>query len=164
MNLSGCQYISEYFWLNYCIKNLTLNQLNMKTSIRLAAFIFAAIMYVTANVAMAQKAAGPWTIPAKYKSMKSSVKAGDPSIATVGKDLYNKNCKSCHGTKGLGDGTKSASLKTLIPSFAEKKFKAQADGDIYFQSFIGRDEMPNFEKKILDEADRWAVVYYIKGL
>jgi mono/diheme cytochrome c family protein len=136
----------------------------MKNSIRLAAMLCTVIIFVTANIAMAQKAAGPWTIPAKYKSMKSTVKAGDPSIATVGKDLYNKNCKSCHGSKGLGDGTKSASLKTLIPSFAEKKFKAQADGDIYFQSFVGRDEMPNFEKKILDEADRWAVVAYIKSM
>jgi mono/diheme cytochrome c family protein len=136
----------------------------MKNSIRLAAMLCTAIIFVTTNIAMAQKAAGPWTIPAKYKSMKSTVKAGDPSIATVGKDLYNKNCKSCHGSKGLGDGTKSASLKTLIPSFAEKKFKAQADGDIYFQSFVGRDEMPNFEKKILDEADRWAVVAYIKSM
>ena len=136
----------------------------MKNSIRLAAMLCTAIIFVTANIVMAQKAAGPWTIPAKYKSMKSTVKAGDPSIATVGKDLYNKNCKSCHGSKGLGDGTKSASLKTLIPSFAEKKFKAQADGDIYFQSFVGRDEMPNFEKKILDEADRWAVVAYIKSM
>jgi mono/diheme cytochrome c family protein len=136
----------------------------MKNSIRLAAMLCTVIIFVTTNIAMAQKAAGPWTIPAKYKSMKSTVKAGDPSIATVGKDLYNKNCKSCHGSKGLGDGTKSASLKTLIPSFAEKKFKAQADGDIYFQSFVGRDEMPNFEKKILDEADRWAVVAYIKSM
>ena len=136
----------------------------MKNSIRLAAFLCTAIIFITANIAMAQKAGGPWTIPAKYKSMKSTVKAGDASIATVGKDLYNKNCKSCHGSKGLGDGPKSASLKTLVPSFAEKKFKAQADGDVYFQSFVGRDEMPNFEKKILDEADRWAVVAYIKGM
>jgi len=136
----------------------------MKTSNRFAAVILTAIIFIAANVAMAQKAGGPWTIPAKYKTMKSTVKAGDPSIATVGKDLYNKNCKSCHGTKGLGDGTKSASLKTLVPSFAEKKFKAQADGEVYFQSFVGRDEMPNFEKKVLDEADRWAVVAYIKGL
>jgi len=136
----------------------------MKTSIRLAAFIFSAIFYITVNTAVAQKAGGPWTIPAKYKTMKSSIKAGDPSIATVGKDLYNKNCKSCHGTKGLGDGTKSASLKTLTPSFADKAFKARTDGEIYFQSFVGRDEMPNFEKKILDEADRWAVVYYIKSM
>jgi len=135
----------------------------MKNS-KLAALIFTAIIFIAANVAMAQKAGGPWTIPAKYKSMKSTVKAGDPSIATVGKDLYNKNCKSCHGTKGLGDGTKSASLKTAIPSFADAKFKAAAPGDVYYQSFIGRDEMPNFEKKITDEADRWAVVAYIKSL
>ncbi len=136
----------------------------MKTSIRLAALAFTAVLFVTANIAMAQKAAGPWTIPAKYKAMKSTVKAGDPSINSVGKDLYNKNCKSCHGSKGLGDGAKSASLNTLIPSFADKKFKAQSDGAIYFQSFVGRDEMPNYEKKIPDEGDRWAIVGYIKSL
>ncbi|MDO9257600.1 MAG: c-type cytochrome [Bacteroidales bacterium] len=135
----------------------------MKNS-KLAALLFTAILFIAANVAMAQKAGGPWTIPAKYKSMKSTVKAGDASIATVGKDLYMKNCKSCHGAKGLGDGTKSASLKTAIPSFATAKFKGQAVGDVYFQSYVGRDEMPNFEKKITDEADRWALVAYIKSL
>jgi mono/diheme cytochrome c family protein len=136
----------------------------MKTSIRHAAFLCTAVIFIAANVAMAQKAGGPWTIPAKYKTMKSTVKAGDASIASVGKDLYMKNCKSCHGAKGLGDGPKSASLKTLVPSFAEKAFKAQADGAIYYQTLVGRDEMPNFEKKVLDESDRWALIYYVKGL
>ena len=136
----------------------------MKNSIRCATIAITAIVFVTGHIVLAQKAGGPWVIPAKYKSMKSTIKAGDPSISSVGKDLYNRNCKSCHGTKGLGDGTKSASLKTAIPSFADKAFKARPDGEIYFQSFVGRDEMPNFEKKITDEADRWAVVYYIKGL
>lgn len=136
----------------------------MKNSNRLAAIIFTAIIFIATNVAMAQKAGGPWTIPAKYKTMKSTVKAGDPSIATVGKDLFNKHCKSCHGAKGLGDGPKSASLKTIVPSFADKKFKAQAEGDVYFQAIVGRNEMPNFEKKITDEADRWALIAYIKGL
>lgn len=136
----------------------------MKTKINLAAWFFTAVLFISANIALAQKAGGPWTIPAKYKTMKSTIKAGDASINSVGKDLYNKHCKSCHGAKGLGDGPKSASLKTLVPSFADKKFKAQADGDVYFQSMVGRDEMPNFEKKITDEADRWAVIAYIKGL
>jgi mono/diheme cytochrome c family protein len=135
----------------------------MKTS-KLAAILFTAILFIAANVAMAQKAGGPWTIPAKYKSMKSTVKAGDASITTVGKDLYMKNCKSCHGAKGLGDGAKAATLKTLVPSFADAKFKAAVPGDVYYQSFVGRDEMPNFEKKITDEADRWALVAYIKSL
>ena len=136
----------------------------MKNSMNLAALLFITIFFIASNIAAAQKAGGPWTVPAKYKTMKSTVKARDASINTVGKETYNKHCKSCHGAKGLGDGPKSASLKTLVPSFADKKFKAQADGDVYFQSFIGRDEMPNFEKKILDEADRWALVAYIKSL
>jgi mono/diheme cytochrome c family protein len=136
----------------------------MKNSNRFAALVFTAIIFIVANVAMAQKAGGPWTIPVKYKSMKSTVKAGDPSIASVGKPLYLQHCKSCHGAKGLGDGPKSATLKTIVPSFAEAKFKAQAAGDVYFQAFVGRDEMPNFEKKITDEADRWAVIAYIKSL
>lgn len=131
---------------------------------KLAALIFTAIIFIVANVAMAQKAGGPWTIPAKYKTMKSTIKAGDASITTVGKDLYLKNCKSCHGAKGLGDGPKSASLKTIVSSFTDAKFKAQAAGDVYYQTMVGRDEMPNFEKKIPDEADRWALIAYIKSL
>jgi mono/diheme cytochrome c family protein len=134
----------------------------MKSSTKIIAIICTAILFVTANLAVAQKAGGPWTVPAKYKSMKSTVKSGDPSINAVGKDLYNKNCKSCHGAKGLGDGPKAAGLKTSTGDFSSAKFQANTDADIYYMSFVGRDEMPNFEKKITDEADRWAVVGYIR--
>jgi len=136
----------------------------MKNSIKLIVIFCTAIIFVTANMAMAQKAGGPWTVPAKYKAMKSTVKAGDASINTVGKEAFNKHCKSCHGAKGLGDGPKAANLKTSTGNFSAAKFQAQADGDLYYMSFIGRDEMPNFEKKITDEADRWAVIGYIRTL
>lgn len=116
------------------------------------------------STSIAQKKSEPWVIPAKYKAMKSTIKSNDPSVLTVGKELYNKHCRSCHGTKGYGDGPKSASMKTEIRSFNDKAFLAQADGEIYYQSYIGRDEMPNFEKKILDEDDRWAVVHFMKTL
>jgi len=136
----------------------------MKNSIKIIAIICTAIIFVTANLAMAQKAGGPWTIPDNYKKMASTVKAGDPSIMTTGKDLFAKMCKSCHGAKGLGDGPKAAGLKTSTGDFSTPKFQAYKDGEIYYMSFIGRDEMPNFEKKIADVADRWAVVGYIRTL
>lgn len=136
----------------------------MKNSIKLIAVICTAIIFVTANMAMAQTAGKPWTIPANYKTMKSTVKAGDPSINTVGKESFNKNCKSCHGAKGLGDGPKAASLKTSTGDFSTAAFQARTDGELYYMSFIGRDEMPNFEKKILDVADRWAVIGYIRTM
>jgi mono/diheme cytochrome c family protein len=136
----------------------------MKNSLKLLSIVLAALAFVTLNLAMTQKANEPWVIPAKYKAMKSTIKAGDPSINTVGKELYNQHCRSCHGTKGLGDGPKAKNLKTSTGDFSSKAFQDQADGEIYYQSFVGRDEMPNFEKKIADEGDRWAVVYYMRAM
>lgn len=136
----------------------------MRNSVKFFTILSMTLIFAAANVAMAQKAGGPWNVPAKYKTMKSTVKAGDASINSTGKELYNKHCKSCHGTKGLGDGPKAAMMKTAMPSFADAKFKAQSDGEIYYQSIVGRDEMPNFEKKIIDEGDRWALVGYVKAL
>ena len=124
-------------------------------------FIFGAAMIISMSSANLPEAK-PWKTPDKYAKMKAP-KSTPESIAK-GKELYTKHCKSCHGVTGKGDGTKSASLKTLVPSFADAKFKAEAPGDTYFQSFVGRDEMPNFEKKVTDEADRWALVAYIKSL
>lgn len=132
----------------------------MKTKqlIRLSAFALAAILYLLANNVMAQKKPGPWDIPARYKTMK-----GKGDVAT-GKELYAKRCKSCHGAKGLGDGPKAALLKTSCGDFSTKDFHAYTDGEIYFMSIIGRDEMPNYEKKIPDEEDRWALVAFIRTL
>ena len=110
-----------------------------------------------------QKVGGAWVIPAKYKTMKNALK-GDAASINVGKMLYAKHCKSCHGGTGLGDGPKAASMKTKINSLKEAKFQAQSDGEIYFQSFVGRDEMPNFEKKILDDEERWAIVNFTRTL
>jgi mono/diheme cytochrome c family protein len=136
----------------------------MKNSIKLIAIICTVVIFVSANMALAQKAGGPWKIPDTYKNMKSTVKAGDATIMSVGKESFNKNCKSCHGAKGLGDGPKAANLKTLTGDFSKAAFQANTDGELYYMSFIGRDEMPNFEKKITDVADRWAVIGYIRTL
>ncbi len=102
-----------------------------------------------------------WNIPSKYKTMKNGVKSTTESVQ-IGKDLYMKNCKSCHGVKGLGDGPKSASLKTTMVSFTDKNYKSLKDGEKYYKSFVGKDEMPNFEKKIVNENDRWCIINYIE--
>jgi mono/diheme cytochrome c family protein len=136
----------------------------MKNSVKLISIFGAAFFFLSISLSMAQKPGAAWVVPAKYKSMKSTIKAGDASINSTGKELFNKNCKSCHGSKGLGDGPKAASLKTSTGDFSSAKFQAYSDGELYYMSFVGRDEMPNFEKKITDESDRWAVVYYMRTL
>jgi mono/diheme cytochrome c family protein len=110
-----------------------------------------------------QKPCAAWEIPAKYKAMKNTLK-GDAASVNVGKNLYAKHCKSCHGGAGLGDGPKASSMKTKIGSFKDAKFQAQVDGALYYQIFVGRDEMPNFEKKLAEEDDRWALVNFVRSL
>lgn len=110
-----------------------------------------------------QKKGTPWEVPEKYKKMKNTYKA-DKSLVSVGKSIYMKHCRSCHGNKGLGDGPKAKNLKTFPGDFSSAEFKALADGVVFYQSIIGRDEMPNYESKIPDEEDRWAVVMYVQSL
>lgn len=109
-----------------------------------------------------KKKGGPWEIPAAYKSKKAP--ASTPESIALGKMLWAKHCKSCHGNLGLGDGPKAASLATEMRSFKDPAFQAQTDGTIYYQSFVGRGDMPNFEKKVVEEEERWALVHFIRTL
>lgn len=124
------------------------------------ALIFFGSTIMSFMVNQDKKEAGPWVIPAEYQ--KKKMPAG--TEANQGKMLWAVHCKSCHGNTGLGDGPKAGSLKTIVHSFKTPEFQAQSDGAIYYESFVGRDEMPNFEKKIPDDEDRWNLVAYIRTL
>ena len=102
-----------------------------------------------------------WEVPAKYKSMKNEFAGEDED--EIGEDLYAQHCKSCHGKEGFGDGTKAKELDTEMREFSSEEFLSQTDGELYYKAFIGRDEMPNFEKKIRDDEDRWMVINYLRS-
>lgn len=106
----------------------------------------------------------PWDVPAKYQEMKNPQAADDSEMLRIGKMNYSRHCKSCHGNVGEGNGPKARSIDVDLGDFTSAEFQAQKDGVIYYQSFVGRDEMPNFEKKIPDDEDRWAIVTYIRTL
>ena len=105
----------------------------------------------------------PWEVPAKYKKMKNPY-LNVVDDENIGRILYSKHCKSCHGTKGKGDGKKADSVDTPIGDFTDDSFKDQTDGSLYYKTFIGRDDMPSFKKKITDEEDKWLLINYIKTL
>lgn len=104
-----------------------------------------------------------WKIPAKYEKMENPY-ANASDDESIGKTLYAKHCKSCHGSKGKGDGTKASSLDTKVPDLTEDSFKKQSDGNLYYKTVFGRDDMPSFEKKIIDEEERWMLVNFMKKL
>lgn len=103
-----------------------------------------------------------WDVPDEYKKMKNEYAGEDED--DIGKDLYSKHCKSCHGKEGYGDGTKAAELETAMRDLSTEEVQGQSDGELYYKAIIGRDEMPNFEKKISDAEDRWMVINYLRAL
>ena len=135
--------------------------MNTKQLFFIGFFSFFAVLLSSAFIAV--QAGDPWVVPEKYKKMKNPVKSDAASIA-AGKAIFVKHCKSCHGTKGLGDGTKAAQLKTDCGNFSKADFQSQSDGAIFYKTNEGRGDMPSFKKKLPDETDVWSMVNYLRTL
>jgi mono/diheme cytochrome c family protein len=104
----------------------------------------------------------PWAVPANFKAMKNPVAKSEAGTKT-GMDLYTKNCASCHGKAGLGDGVKARALKDFPGDFSKAAFQGQTDGDLFFKTKMGRGEMPKYEGKLADN-DIWNIVNYMRTL
>lgn len=103
-----------------------------------------------------------WKVPDKYEKMKNTTEASKENIS-IGKSLYSKHCKSCHGAKGYGDGTKADNLEGDLGDFSSEEFQSQSDGALFYKSYIGRKDMPSFEKKMSEE-DMWITVHFMRTL
>lgn len=105
----------------------------------------------------------PWPVPDNFKKMKNPV-ASDATSLAEGKTLWNTHCKSCHGAKGLGDGSKAAQLKTEAGNFSDATVQSQSDGALFYKTGEGRDDMPSFKKKLPDADERWHLVNFMRSL
>ncbi len=103
-----------------------------------------------------------WEVPAKYKTMANPM-ADDEDAMEIGEELYDQHCKSCHGKTGLGDGPKAAELDTPCGDFTTPEFQQQTDGELFYKTTFGRDDMPAFDKKIADDEERWMLVVYLRS-
>jgi mono/diheme cytochrome c family protein len=137
----------------------------MKVSAMLTVFaVFCVLFLVSFMQPPHQKSGAPWQIPTEYKNKKNP-HAGDESLVRLGRNAYTRHCRSCHGRVGHGDGPMANQLKTFAGNFTLKEWQAKYnDGEIYYMSIIGRDEMPNYEKLIPDEEERWALVNFLRTL
>src|SRR5659263_461793 len=92
------------------------------------------VMVLTAAFAMMsvssygrQKKGEPWRIPAEYKTMKNPV-VSDATTLAAGTTAYDKNCVSCHGKLGKGDGLKGRMCKVFPDDFSGADFQAYSEG------------------------------------
>lgn len=121
-------------------------------------FLAGVAVFAMSATAFAQQK--QWDVPDNFKSMKNPVAQGDQSNKT-GMALYMKNCASCHGKAGLGDGVKARSIKTSPGDFSKPDFQKQSDGELFYKTKTGRGDMPKYEGKLADN-DIWNIVNYMR--
>ena len=97
----------------------------MKTKVVYLAAIALSWMFLSMT-GSADQQKEPWNAPSKYEKMKNPYAGADDS-ESIGRTLYAKHCKSCHGTKGKGDGSKAASIDTPIGDFTDGSIKGQSE-------------------------------------
>ena len=120
---------------------------------------------------MQQRMARHWTfmhqgIPAEYRAEQNPLLPNAETISKGGA-LYQKNCTSCHGTTGMGDGERANSLNPspallaymiqMPMSVDEYMLWSISDGGAAFGT-----EMPAF-KDVLTQDEIWNIVTYMRA-
>jgi mono/diheme cytochrome c family protein len=112
-------------------------------------------LFLFANTLFSQT---KWDVPADKKAKVADTKF-DAKMVEHGKELFTKNCMSCHGTPGLGTNIK---MSPLPRDPASKEYQANADGELFYKMTEGRGAMPSFKNSI-EEKDRWAIISFIRS-
>ena len=104
----------------------------------------------------------PWPVTSTASTTKNPLGV-DASIIKTGKTLYMSYCAPCHGNSGKGDGIAAATLNPKPANHTSPIIQAEPDGSLFYKITTGRTPMPTY-KATLTDAQRWALVCYIKTL
>lgn len=114
-------------------------------------FLFVVILFFSI-----QCFAQEWIVPADQKNL---VNPQEYNLANVkkGKELYLKNCKSCHGDPGKNN---VLPLKPPPVDITSDRMQKNTEGEIFYKITNGRGAMPQFKATISDD-DRWRIINFI---
>ena len=137
---------------------------SLTLAVAMVAMVAMAAMAAMAAVPSALRAQekGEWVVPER-RAKRSNPVPTHPAAVTRGREVYRRECKSCHGLSGLGDGPKAAELDSKVPDITSAKVQGQTDGALFWKITEGRGDMPS-TKTALNEEERWMVVHYIRSL
>ena len=104
----------------------------------------------------------PWEAPARAAKKKNPVAITDASLAR-GREVYTKECASCHGDTGRGDGSGVKDLEVKPHDWSGGHLAGDTDGTLFWKITEGRKPMPSFAENYSDE-DRWNVINYLRKI
>ena len=103
-----------------------------------------------------------WKAPTRAARKKNPIASDAASIAS-GKAVYVKQCLSCHGAAGKGDGPAAKDLEKPPGDLSNPKVWDETDGALFWKISEGKKPMPTFEK-LATEEERWNVINYVRTL
>jgi mono/diheme cytochrome c family protein len=106
-----------------------------------------------------------WTVPPNAAEEKNPITV-TPQTLVAGRALFQKNCRRCHGPKGVGDGPDAdpdhmADMDLTNP----KRAARNPDGVVFHKVWNGRQDpkMPVFKEELSRE-QIWTIVAYVQTL
>ena len=88
--------------------------------------------------------------------------AGDP---VHGKELFDKNCQTCHGANGMGDGPLGASLNPKPRNFHDVGYMdARPDDSLFTSVKFGKSQMPAWGAAGMSDQDIRDAIAYVRTL
>jgi mono/diheme cytochrome c family protein len=88
--------------------------------------------------------------------------ARDDRSVGLGRAVYAKNCQSCHGPRGRGDGPAVGRLNVSVPDLTDPDVQSESDGELFSIITKGSKPMPAY-RRLLNEEQRWHVVNYVRS-
>ena len=148
----------------------------MRRFVPTALFVLAALPLVLAlTVCAPRRTADPAAsiVPPFLDTPVAARTASSPDTFALGKKVYDLNCAHCHGEAGAGDGIGAPHLSPASRDFTTEEFKFRttptgelpSDDDLFriVSRGLNGTGMPPWQY-LLTDAERWAVVDYVKTL
>ena len=100
-----------------------------------------------------------WDVTAYLYALSSN-----PETVTLGEEVFQTNCASCHGEGGIGDGSEAADLSANPSNLIDQEYMANVTDEQLFQVISDGDEptMPAFGEQLSPE-ERWALTAYLRS-
>ncbi len=102
-----------------------------------------------------------WDAPSHAKEQVNPIAYTQKSYRQ-GEDIFSKNCISCHGIKGRGDGPLASTMNPKPTNLMAMSGKHK-DGDFAWKISTGKGAMPAW-KGVLKRSEIWHLVNYIQAL
>ncbi len=115
------------------------------------------VILFSALVLTAMQVSGQdWLVPPDQSAVKNPSDYNLENIKT-GKEIYSRNCQSCHGDPGKNN---PLALVPVPVDIASERMHANTEGDMFYKITTGRGVMPPFEAT-LSVNERWKLINFI---